>query len=103
MKNVLLTTLFSGLLSANIATANTNVESVNITPKTSAETQQQIQEVTPSFKENSETKVDMIQSKAKGQTIHLAAAEKVENCWGWDACLNNPQSNDDGYDTYAFN
>ncbi|MEA3405677.1 MAG: hypothetical protein U9R28_08055 [Pseudomonadota bacterium] len=106
MKNVLLITLFTGLaLSANVSMASTNnIEAQNLTPKASVEVQQEnIKDAVPSLKENAETKTDMIQSKLEGQAIQVAAAEKVENCWAWDACLNSQQSNIDGYDSYAFN
>jgi len=106
MKTALLTTLFTGLLLfGNVTAANTNItETQNLVPKASVETQHENnQEATPSLKEDAKTTTDKLQSKLEDQAIQVAAAEKVENCWAWGACLNDPKSNDIGYDSYAFN
>ena len=102
MKNVLLTTLFTGLLSANVAMANTQVAPQDIAPKANIE-MQQIQDATPALKKTSEKNDEISQSKLVGGTIYLAQVEKVENCWAWDACMNSKESGLDGYDSYAFN
>ena len=98
MKNALLTTLLTGLLfTANASMASSKIEPEQNLPKTSVETTQ------TEKTQSTEIIDEMVHSKLETQMMHLAAAEKVENCWAWDACIETPASNAHGYDLYTFN
>ncbi|MBN2866812.1 MAG: hypothetical protein JXK16_12455 [Thiotrichales bacterium] len=133
MKNLLLTTLFTGLLfagNASMAMSSSQDESAAKAPKvttmnlpetakeleqkaeTNAEkmTQDATKKAADKLSDKTEPQAqsteiidEMVQSKLETQMMVLASAEKVENCWAWNACIDRHRDNEAGYDSYAFN
>ena len=129
MKNILLTTLFTGLLftgNVSMAMVNSQQESADKTPKATSMTlpktvkeieekaqnkaKKVTQEATDKLFEKDLTKIggteiidEMVQSKLETQMMVLASDAKVENCWAWDACIERHREDEAGYDSYAFN
>jgi len=129
MKNILLTTLFTGLIftgNASMAMSSTQGENETkaaqnatmtlpetakeLESKTEKKTDQMIQEMTDKAAEKNQPQAqntdvidEMVQSKLKTQMMVLASNEKVENCWAWDGCIDRPRKDEAGYDSYAFN
>jgi len=107
MKNVLLTTLFTGLLlSANLSMANTSPldgKQLPVTPPTEIQAPEVQKNKAEPKVQSTEIIDEMVQSKVETQMINLASAETVENCWAWNACIDRADKNEMGYDSYAFN